>query len=153
MTVLTDSKVSTITRVRPRSINIIAILMSLTIIRGFMVTMLPSLEMFGGVNPDAWLAPWVSDTILGILVPFMVYLLLSKRGILIWGILLTYNAIGAFDYLHGLSTQWTDPLIPDGIMGTPGMTFGSIGFSLLLQLTAIYLLLQKDVVSYLTRTR
>ena len=109
---------------------------------------LPSLEMYGGVNPDAWFAPWISDTILGILAPIMIYLVMKKKGIKTWGILVAYNAIGAFDYAHGILTQWTDPLIPNGIMGTPGLTYGAIGFSLVVQLIVLYLLFQPAVMSY-----
>ena len=138
------------TTIRPHQITWIVILMLLTMMRFFMFTQLPSLQMFGGVNPDAWLAPWVSDTILGALVPLMIFLALRKRGIKIWGVLLIYNAVGAFDYVHGLVTQWTDPLVPSGMLGTPELTFGSIGFSLIVQLVALYFLFRANVISYLT---
>ena len=83
----------------------------------------------------------------------MIYLVLRKNGIKIWGILVAYNAIGAFDYVHGLLAQWTDPLIPNGIMGTPELTYGSIGFSLLIQLLVLYLLFRKSVMSYFTSSQ
>ena len=139
-------------RTRPNYVNWIAILILLTGMRFFMFTQLSSLEMFGGVNPDAWFAPWISDTILGALVPLVVFLVLRRRGIVVWGMLLVYNAIGAFDYAHGLLTQWTDPLVPNGMLGTPGLTYGSIGFSLFVQLIVLFLLFQRDVVSYYTQT-
>ena len=112
---------------------------------------LPTLEMYGGVNPDAWFAPWISDTILGLTAPYMIYLTLKGRGVMVWGVLLAYNAIGAFDYVHGLMAQWTDPLVPDGIMGTPALTYGSVGFSLVVQLGVIYLLVKPAVVDYYRR--
>ena len=116
--------------------------------RALTITMMPSLEMYGGVNPDAWFGPWISDTILGFLVPVMIYLLLRKRGAKIWGILLIYNAIGAFDFAHGLITEWTDPLIPDGIFGTPALTYGSVSFSMIVQILVILLLFNKKVIDY-----
>ena len=152
MNVKAEANLPSTVTVRPSGIIWIAILMLLTTMRFFTVTQLSSLQMFGGVNPDAWLAPWVSDTILGAFAPFMIYILFKKRGLKIWGILLIYNAIGAFDYIHGLATQWTDPLVPNGMLGTPELTFGSIGFSLIVQLLAIYLLFQDDVVKYLTKS-
>lgn len=130
------------------AIKWMAILIGLTFMRAFMGIQLPSLEMYGGVNPDAWFAPWISDTVLGILAPIMIYLVMKKKGIKTWGILVAYNAIGAFDYTHGILTQWTDPLIPNGIMGTPGLTYGAIGFSLVVQLIVLYLLFQPAVMSY-----
>ncbi|NET33140.1 MAG: hypothetical protein F6K19_14150 [Cyanothece sp. SIO1E1] len=133
---------------QPTATKWMAILIGLTFMRAFMGIQLPSLEMYGGVNPDAWFAPWISDTILGILAPIMIYLVIKKKGIKTWGILVAYNAIGAFDYAHGILTQWTDPLIPNGIMGTPGLTYGAIGFSLVVQLIVLYLLFQPAVMSY-----
>ena len=44
-------------------------------------TMIPSLEMYGGRNPNAWFGPWISDAILGLLAPVMIYLVLKKRGL------------------------------------------------------------------------
>ena len=135
---------------RPTEIKWIAILLGLTFMRAFMGIQLPSLEMYGGVNPDAWFAPWISDTILGLLVPYMIYLVIKKDGMKVWGILVAYNAIGAFDYAHGLLTEWTDPLIPNGLMGTPELTYGSIGFSFLIQLIVLYLLFKRSVMTYFT---
>ncbi len=80
----------------------------------------------------------------------MIYLVLKQKGISVWGILVAYNAIGAFDYAHGLITEWTDPLIPNGIMGTPGLTYGAIGFSLIVQLIVLYLLFRPSVISHFT---
>ena len=136
---------------RPSQIKWIAILLAFTFMRAFMVIQLPSLEMYGGINPNAWFGPWISDTILGILVPLMIYLLLKKRGIETWGALIMYNAIGAFDYAHGIITQWTDPLTPNGMMGTPELTYGSISFSLLVQITVIVLLFNPRVIDYFNK--
>ena len=136
---------------KPSQLRLIAILMGLTFMRIFAATMIPSLEMYGGVNPNAWFGPWISDTILGLLLPFMIYLLLKKRGVKAWAILLMYNAVGAFDYVHGLITEWTDPLIPNGILGTPELTYGSVTFSLMVQITAIVFLFNSKVIHYFTK--
>ena len=133
---------------KPFQVKLIAILMGITFMRFFMGTMIPSLEMYGGENPNAWFGPWISDTILGALVPIMVFILLKKRGIKIWATLLIYNGIGAFDYAHGLITQWTDPLIPNGIFGSPGLTYGSLSFSLIVQITVIVFLFNSNVIDY-----
>lgn len=146
----TGSNVSGTQIQQPTAIKWMAILIGLTFMRAFMGIQLPSLEMYGGVNPDAWFAPWISDTILGIIAPYMIYLVLKQKGISVWGILVAYNAIGAFDYAHGLITEWTDPLIPNGIMGTPGLTYGAIGFSLIVQLIVLYLLFRPSVISHFT---
>ena len=133
---------------KPFLVKLIAILMGITFMRFFMGTMIPSLEMYGGENPNAWFGPWISDTILGVLVPIMVFILLKKRGIKIWATLLIYNGIGAFDYAHGLITQWTDPLIPNGIFGSPELTYGSLSFSLIIQITVIVFLFNSNVIDY-----
>ena len=53
---------------------------AITIARLSGVFRLPSLEMFDGDNPDAWIGPLVSDTVLGLLVPVMVYLAWRGTG-------------------------------------------------------------------------
>jgi multisubunit Na+/H+ antiporter MnhC subunit len=135
---------------QPSLLKWIAILMGLTFMRALTITMIPTLEMYGGENPNAWFGPWISDTILGLLIPIIIYLLLKKRGVKIWGMLLMYNAIGAFDFMHGLITEWTDPLIPNGIFGTPALTYGSVSFSLVVQIIVIVLLFNSKIISYFT---
>ncbi len=127
---------------RPRALVWITVLMLLTITRFSVVFRLPSLEMFDGTSPDAWFAPWVSDTILGLLVPVMAYLAWSRRGVVVWGALIGYNAIGAFDYVHGLATQWIHPL------DNAALTYGSISLFLALQLAVIGLLFRPDVITH-----
>ena len=143
-----DNQVTSSPISKPLQVKLIAILMGFTFMRFFMGTMIPSLEMYGGENPNAWFGPWISDTVLGLLVPIMVFILLKKEGIKIWAILLIYNGIGAFDYAHGLITQWTDPLIPNGIFGTPILTYGSLSFSLIVQIAVIVLLFNSNVINY-----
>ena len=119
--------------------------------RATMAFLLPDLEMFGGNNPDAWFAPMISDIVIGALVPLMIYLTMFKTGIKVWGTLLIYNAIGIFDYAHGLMTQWTDPLVPNGIVGTPALTFGAVAFSMLVQIFVLILLFQPKIINHFTK--
>ncbi|MDX2362450.1 MAG: hypothetical protein QNK23_16705 [Crocinitomicaceae bacterium] len=133
---------------RPKELKIIAVLIGITMMRIMSGAMIPSLEMYGGENPDAWFAPWLSDAVLGLLAPYMIYLALKKNGVKVWASLLVYNSIGAFDYVHGLLTQWTDPLVPNGLMGTPELTYGSVAFSLIVQLTIIYFLARPNVMNH-----
>ena len=134
---------------KPLAIKWIAILMGLTFMRLLAGLQLPNLQMFGGIQPDAWFGPMISDGVLGLLVPYMIYLVLRKRSIKAWTTLVVYNSIGAFDYIHGLITEWTDPLVPNGIMGTPALTYGGVAFSLVVQLVALYLLTRKGTRDYL----
>ena len=124
----------------------IAVLIGLTIPRVQTLLFLPKLEMFGGIAPDAWFAAWVSDAILGLLIPLAIYALLRLRGPVVWGALLIYNAVGAFDYSHGLATQFTDPL-PASI-APAAVVYVGIGACMLVQLVALALLFRRDVIAH-----
>jgi D-alanyl-lipoteichoic acid acyltransferase DltB (MBOAT superfamily) len=135
---------------RPPVLLVIAILMSLTFFRAQTLLMLPGLVRFGGEAPDAWLVPWVSDSVFGILVPFMVFLVLKGRSLRTWGLLVAYNALGAFDYVIGMATQWQHPL-PEAI-GSPAIVYTGIGIFLVFQVVAIVLLLRHDVIRHFSST-
>lgn len=122
----------------------IAVLISATVFRAQTALFLPTVEMFGGIAPDAWLAPWFSDAVLGFMVPLMVYLFWSKRSVVVWGVLVIYNAVGAFDYATGLATQWTDP-IPAEIASATTVYLG-IGIFMVCQLIALAMLFRSDVI-------
>ena len=117
-----------------------------------MAGQLKSLKMFGGVNPDAWLGPWFSDTILGILTPLAIYAAFALEGPVTWGLLLAFNFVGAFDYAHGLLAQYMHPQVTmvGGKPAKPPAIYGSIGLGLLFQLINIGVLLTPDVVKYFT---
>ena len=140
-----SASVAATARIRPAAVTTIAVLIGLTITRFTVVFRLPSLEMFDGASPDAWFAPWVSDTILGLLVPAVVFLVLRRTGTALWGALIAYNAVGAFDYVHGLATQWIHPL------ENAAVTYGAISFFLVAQLIALGLLFRADVIDHFTR--
>ena len=128
---------------RPRAVLWIAVLTAFTITRMSVAFRLPSLEMFDGDNPDAWIGPWVSDAVLGLLVPVMVYLAWRTTGTKVWGALVAYTVIGAFDYAHGLVTQRIHPLNANSTV-----TYGAIGFFMALQLVVAALLFRDDVVRH-----
>ena len=122
---------------------IISVLILLTTIRFMVVTFLPSLQMFCGPNPDAWIGPWVGDSILVLLAPAMAWLAWRGRGAQVWGLLVAYNAVGAFDYAHGLLTQWLEPTVTQ----SASLTYGSIGLSMIVQIIVIGMLFRKAAVS------
>lgn len=102
--------------------------------------------MFGGTAPNGWFGPWLCDAAFGILVPFIVFLFWKKRGIVTWGVLIIYNALGAFDYFTGLLTQWVHPL-PNEI-APPAVVYGGIALFMIFQLIALALLFRSDVITY-----
>ncbi|MEH6755893.1 MAG: hypothetical protein V7676_00105 [Parasphingorhabdus sp.] len=124
----------------------IAVLMSATIFRAQTVLFLPTVEMFGGIAPDAWFAPWFSDAILGFMVPVMVYLFWRRRGIAVWGVLVIYNAVGAFDYATGLATQWTDSMPAE--MASATTVYLGISVFMVCELIALALLFHDDVIAH-----
>ena len=136
------------TIIRPKQIKWIAILIALTFSRFSVVTFFTGLEMFGGPEPNEWIGPWTTDTTLGLLAPLMAYLALKKRGLRLWGALIAYNCIGAFDYANGLLTEYLSPQV----LNPPEMIFGGIGLFLCIQLGIIYLLFNKNVISHFSQT-
>lgn len=122
----------------------ITLLMGVTILRAQTVLFLPTVEMYGGPSPDAWFAPWLSDAILGFMLPVMLWLLWARRGVRVWGALVVYNAVGAFDYSTGLATQWHAPMPVE--MASATTVYGGIGFFVTCQLIALALLFRRDVV-------
>ncbi len=127
-------------------IYVIVVLTGLTITRAQAILFLPTLKMFGGTSPDAWLAPWVTDSILGLLLPVVTYFLLKGKGLKIWATLLLYSAIGAFDYATGLTTQWLHPL-PKETAGT-ALVFSALTATLTFQLVVVYLLFHEKVINH-----
>ena len=121
---------------------VIATLILLTSIRFMIVSFIPTLEMFGGPNPDAWIGPWGADTVLGLLAPVMAWLAWRGAGARVWGLLIAYNAVGAFDYANGLLTQWLEPTVTQ----SAALTYGSIGVSMVVQLIVLRLLFRGEVV-------
>lgn len=123
----------------------ITLLMGATIFRAQTILFLPELQMYGGIAPDGWFGPWLSDTIIGFLLPVMLYLFWTRRSIKVWGLLVLYNAVGAFDYSQGLITQIISPMPAE--MASAATVYGGIGVFMVLQLTALGLLFRGDVVA------
>ncbi|MEZ4960648.1 MAG: hypothetical protein R2830_12580 [Saprospiraceae bacterium] len=130
----------------PKIIYWIVGLTALTILRAQTIFFFPLLEMNGGDNPNAWFAPWVSDTILGLLVPVVIYFLLKGKGVKTWALLIMYSAIGAFDYANGLAAQWHYPMAEK--TASSALVFGSLSFTLTIQTIAVILLFRKEVMNH-----
>lgn len=123
----------------------IAVLMGLTIFRAQTILFLPELQMFGGIAPDGWFGPWLSDTIIGFLLPVMLYLFWRQRSTTVWGILVAYNAVGAFDYSQGLITQIISPMPVE--MAAPATVYAGIGLFMVAQILALGLLFRREVIA------
>jgi hypothetical protein len=133
-------------KTRPTIIYVIAVLTGLTITRAQAILFLPTLEMYGGSSPDAWLTPWVTDSILGLLLPVVIYFILKGHGLKTWALLLLYSTIGAFDYANGVVTEWLHPLPVE--TAAPTLVFSALIATLAFQIVVVYLLFRKTVVDY-----
>ncbi|KQI67401.1 hypothetical protein AN189_15780 [Loktanella sp. 3ANDIMAR09] len=132
----------------PRIRWAIAVLMGVTIFRAQTILFLPQLEMFGGPAPDGWFGPWLSDTIIGFALPVMLYLFWTRRSAAIWGVLVAYNAVGAFDYSQGLITQVISPMPAE--MASATTVYLGIGLFMTAQIAALGLLFRRDVIAAFT---
>lgn len=130
----------------PGLVKLIAVLMTLTIFRAQTILFLPNLEMYGGVAPNGWFGPWLSDFLIGLLVPVAVFLAIKRTGTSVWGFLVLYNALGAFDYTQGLITQWISPL-PVSIASEVTVYLGIYLF-LICQIVALWLLFRQEVIGH-----
>ncbi|MGS4948055.1 hypothetical protein ACVDG3_21520 [Meridianimarinicoccus sp. RP-17] len=123
----------------------IALLMGATIFRAQTILFLPELQMFGGIAPDGWFGPWLSDTIIGFAVLVMLYLFWTRRSMAVWGALVAYNAVGAFDYSQGLITQMISPMPVE--MASAATVYVGIGLFMAAQIVALGLLFRRDVIA------
>jgi len=123
----------------------ITLLMGVTIFRAQTILFLPQVQMCGGPAPDGWFGPWLSDTIIGFILPVMLYLFWTRRGVAVWGTLVAYNAVGAFDYSQGLITQAISPMPVE--MASAAMVYTGIGLFMCLQLVALGLLFRREVIA------
>ena len=129
-------------REKNKATVVISILILITTLRTAAGTLIPNLEMFGGNLSNAWSGPFFADVVLGVMAPFVAYLAWKKVGKRLWGFLVVYNAVGAFDYLQGLVISIHSPN-----PANPNMTFPLVLF-MTLQITILLLLFRKDVVEH-----
>ena len=129
-----------------RAFIAMTIMMVLTFSRASVITYFPHLEMYGGIDANAWFAPWVSDTIFGLMVPVMIYLLWRKTGAKVWAALIVYNALGAFDYSHGLATQMHYPQMTEGSVSA--VIYTAIGLGMIFKLIVTLMMLRGDVLRH-----
>lgn len=123
----------------------IALLMGVTIFRVQTILFLPEVQMFGGIAPNGWFGPWLSDTIIGFVVPVMLYLFWTRRSVAVWGVLVAYNAVGAFDYSQGLITQAISPMPVE--MASAATVYLGISLFMVAQLVVLVLLFRRDVIN------
>lgn len=123
----------------------IALLMGATIFRAQTILFLPEMQMFGGPAPDGWFGPWLSDTIIGSALPVMLYLFWTRRGVTVWGALVAYNAVGAFDYSQGLITQMISPMPVE--MASAATVYMGIALFMVAQIVALGLLFRREVIA------
>lgn len=134
---------------RPKALNIIAILSLLTVSRAMALLFLPTLDMLGGTSPNEWLGPWVTDGILGLLLPVVIYFILKGKGIKTWALLIMYSTLGAFDYATGLVTQWLHPLPTE--TASSSTVYVSLIATLILQTIAVFLFFRRDVINHFNK--
>jgi len=72
---------------------------------------------------------------LGLLASLIAYLAFKKNRLRLWGALIAYDCIGAFDYANRLLTEYLSPQVSN----TQEMIFGAIGLFFCIQLVVIYL--------------
>ncbi|KGM88795.1 hypothetical protein rosmuc_01205 [Roseovarius mucosus DSM 17069] len=63
--------------------------MGITIFRAQTILFLPQVQMLGGIAPNGWFGPWLGDTIIGFMLPVMLYLFWTRRSVVVWGVLVT----------------------------------------------------------------
>lgn len=136
---------------RPKVVNIVAILTALTLSRAMALTFLPTLQMFGGTSPNEWLAPWVTDSILGLFLPVVIYFVLKGKGLKIWALLIVYSTLGVFDYATGLVTQWLHPLPVE--TASPSVVYISLWTTLLIQVIVVILFFRNDVIHHFHKSK
>jgi hypothetical protein len=134
---------------RPPILNAVAVILLITFSRVTMIFKLPTLKLFeGGVNPTDWLGPWVSDSMLGLMAPYVIYLVLaSTKGSSpkTWGFLVMYNSVGTFDYTNGVLVQYFHPQDP---LEDNEFFLGFIGAMVVLQAAVVMILFRTDVMEY-----
>lgn len=130
----------------PKVIYIIVAITALTVLRAQTLFFFSTLKMNGGNNPDAWLAPWVTDSILGLLIPIVIYYLLKGKGAKTWALLIMYSALGAFDYATGIATQYIHPMSIE--TASPTLVYSSLFITLIIQSIAVFLLFKKSAINH-----
>ena len=81
----------------------------------------------------------------------MIALSLTVTGVPLLACLFAYNILGAYDYAHGLLTQYLEPQAI--FLWKPAVSasiYGSIGFGCICNIVCAVMILQSPVVSYFT---
>ena len=132
----------------PSAVIGVLVAMSLTFTRATMLTKLKTCKIFGGPNPNEWFGAWVADSTLGGLLPVLVGIAATGKGRVLWGILIGYNCIGAFDYANGALCQFLSPQA-DGQFPAAAI-FASMGIGCFCNLVATCLLFTEAAMNHYT---
>lgn len=76
----------------------------------------------------------------------MIYLQWRKTGAKVWAALIVYSALGAFDYSHGLATQWHYPQMTEGSVSA--VIYTAIGVGMIFNLIVALMMFRGDVMRH-----
>ena len=76
--------------------------------------------------PSEWIVPFIGDFIIGITAIFLVYHIIKKPSAILWGLLLSWNAVGLFDLIGALDISFAAPYGPIPEIGFNALTVRSI---------------------------
>ena len=91
----------------------------------------------------------MGDFFIGTTALFLVYYIIKKPSAILWGLLLSWNAVGLLDLIGAIDVSFSAPYGPIPEIGFNALAVRSIlSLNTLLQISSIYLLFQKDVKEY-----
>lgn len=89
------------------------IIFSLTLLLSGRAMTLAFIHRVGGQGigdpPTAWLMPLLGDAVIGISALFIAFLLLRKRGLLVWVTIIVWNVVAIWDALSAYIIHLTNP--------------------------------------------
>ena len=104
--------------------------------------------------PPEWVLALIGDFIIGTTALFLVYAILKKPSSLVWGLLLSWNILGAIDLFSAIRTSFLVPFGPIPEIGLTNIGVRSILIlNTFLQVSCIYLLFKESVRNYFKGTQ
>ena len=99
--------------------------------------------------PPEWVLALIGDFIIGTTALFLIYAILKKPSSLVWGLLLSWNILGAIDLFSAIRTSFLVPFGPIPEIGLTSLGVRSILIlNTFLQISSIYLLFKNSVRNY-----
>ena len=99
--------------------------------------------------PYEWIIAFSGDFVIGSTSLFLAYQILKKPTVMLWGILLAWNAVGVFDLIGALSLTITTPFSPFPEIGLNEIGVRTILIlNTILQTISLVLMFQSSVLSY-----